>query len=144
MSLLPPPHYTTNLCHFLSSMNVAMISRITIHLRKECNRRPNPLTTRATYEHTSLQGSGMVRSPVLFDHPERLRESNAPQSFLLVEIKEQSVVHDDHGTLISVKAPEMPLQLSGRRTKRASWEGEEEWIEHAPVDMGGGRRNDAS
>lgn len=57
------------------------------------------------------------------------------ESFL-ISIQEQSVTHDDRGTVVSVQAPKKAHHPLGVYMKHASWEGEEEWIEHVPAGLG--------
>ena len=107
-----------------------MLSRITLHLKKERHRAPQPPATHTTYYHTS-QLEGTHRSGIVFDHPDRLAPRRAPVSFL-ISIQEQSVIHDDCGAVIEVpKKAHPPLEP---HAKRASWQGEEEWIEFASHD----------
>ena len=115
-------------------MNVAMISRITIHLRKESRRSRDPLASHTTYDDTPCQSGGVPRSLVHFYHPNRLLDVRAAGESFLISVQEQSVTHDDCGAVVPVQSPKKAHHPLGARVymKRASWEGEEEWIEHAP------------
>ena len=110
------------------SMNVAMISRITLHLRKEAHRTPKPPATHTTYDHTSFMEGGHF-SAMHFNYPNSL---HGPPDFL-ISVQEHSVMHDDHGDIVSVKAPKKAHPSPCSHGNRASWEGEEEWHEFAPV-----------
>ncbi|KAI0686984.1 hypothetical protein C8Q76DRAFT_772249 [Earliella scabrosa] len=110
-------------------MTVAMMSRITLHLKKEAHRPSDNLGAHDTYELRSVvhASSGSVgTSAINFAHVNRRNNLAAAQ--MTISVQECFVTHDDHGREVA-----MPQSLKKvaqvNHHERKSWEGDEEWIE---------------
>lgn len=101
-------------------MTVAMMSRITLHLKKEAHRTTDPLGTCNTHH---LSSSIVTPSPIDFAHARRSAAGSKPLS---ISITEYATAYDDRGREIGPKKKESygPCQQASLM---------EEWIEFAPI-----------
>ena len=117
------------LSELVLSMTVAMMSRITLHLKKEAHRPSDNLWAHDTYELRSVvhSSSGSVgTSPIDFAHVNRRNNLAAAQ--MTISVQECFVTHDDHGREVAM--PQNFLKVAQvNHHERKSWEGDEEWIE---------------
>ena len=93
-------------------MNVAMISRITLHLKEQ----KDPPTAQQTFNSISF-------------HPANWPVHAPGSRDVQVSIQAHSVMHDDHGSLVQIPIPKKTKSLV---RPHATYDAEEEWIEYAP------------
>ena len=112
-----------------------MMSRITLHLKKEAHRVPDPLATHNAFDLTSSMVASGRDSPITFA-PDSSQSNSAP---LTVTVEEHSITFDDRGR--EVRRPEKSHQQTHiKKDSKSSSEAEEEWLEFA--DMGQTRRRE--
>ncbi|RPD62483.1 hypothetical protein L227DRAFT_609685 [Lentinus tigrinus ALCF2SS1-6] len=115
-------------------MTVAMMSRITLHLKKEAHKTRDPLGS-GTYDLTSsvLSQAGR-RTPIAFADPSQ--RPSMVLSPLSISVQEHSVTYNDRGEEVQVP------RKSHRTThiKRYSYDADEQWFEFAPLSNPDGHR----
>ncbi|TFK91965.1 hypothetical protein K466DRAFT_582379 [Polyporus arcularius HHB13444] len=113
-------------------MTVAMMSRITLHLKKEAHRGPNPLGYDTDELTSSTVSQGGTRTPIAFGYP--WQRPSMAVSPVNISVQEHSVTYDDCGEEVQ---PQRASRWTSRHVRRSAPVEGEEWFEFTTLSKPG-------
>ncbi|KAI0754894.1 hypothetical protein C8Q80DRAFT_1117449 [Daedaleopsis nitida] len=111
-----------------AQLTVAMMSRITLHLKKEAHRVHDPLGSNSAFDLSTSMIRSRVYSPISFAHRGRSRPPTSP---VAITVQEWSTSYDDGGREVPVPVPKK--SHCKPHVTQESWQAQEEWYEFSNV-----------